>query len=132
MSFPFEQLMQDLAAYLQTPLGLERGVYSLTVPLTDGRHQDVFATIRRTDDGRDVIDFVSTVGPVRPGIDAWNLLETNGRATFTRITVERGIIFVVATQLLATAQPEEVLLMLREVAQVADLLEHDFFQKDEF
>jgi hypothetical protein len=66
------------------------------------------------------------------GIDAWNLLETNGRATFTRITVERGIIFVVATQLLATAQPEEVLLMLREVAQVADQLEHEFFQKDEF
>jgi hypothetical protein len=132
MAFPFQQLMQDLAAYLQTPLGLERDVYSLTVPLVSGRRQDVFATIRAGDDGREIIDFVSTVGPVRPGIDPWLLLEMNGRATFTRITVERAMIFVVASQLMETAQPEEVLLMLREVAQVADKLEQDFYQDDEF
>ncbi len=132
MAFPFEQLMRDLATYLQTPLGFERGVYSLTVPMPSNRHQDVFATIRNAQDGREVIDFVSTVGPVRAGIDPWQLLEMNGRATFARITVERTMIFVVASQLLATAQPEEVLLMLREVAEVADRLEQDFFQEDAF
>ncbi|GAC1637400.1 MAG: hypothetical protein NVS4B8_02160 [Herpetosiphon sp.] len=40
------------------------------------------------------------------------------------------MIFVVASQLLETAQNEEVLLMLREVATVADRLEYELFNKD--
>ena len=59
-------------------------------------------------------------------------LETNGKTLFSRITVAHQIIFVVASQLLATAQPEEVLLMMHEVAYVADDLERQLSTSDEF
>jgi len=127
-----EELMRDLAAYLQTELGYENEVYSLVVPLTNGRHQEVGATIRLGDDGRQILDFVSAVGPVHSGLDPWHLLQLNGQASFSRITVARQMIFVVASQLLATAQAEEVLVMLREVANFADTLERQFFQTDQF
>jgi hypothetical protein len=42
------------------------------------------------------------------------------------------MIFVVASQLLATAQPEEVLLMMHEVAHVADELERRLSASDVF
>ena len=132
MALPFDQLMRDVAAYLKTALGFERGVYSLTVPLPTGRQQEVGATIRHDQQGREIIDFVSTVGQIHAGIDPWLLLESNGEALFSRITVSRQMIFVIASQLLATAQPEEVLLMLREVAHFADRLERQFFQSDTF
>lgn len=132
MPLAFEQLMKDLAAYLQTELTFEHDVYSLIVPLASGRHQEVAATIRRDQDGRELIDFVSTVGPAHAGIDPWFLLQANGQSFFSRITVSRQMIFVIATQLLPTAQPEEVLLMLHEVATFADQLEQRFFQSDTF
>ena len=132
MALPFEQLLQELASYLQTELTCERDVYSLIVPLPTGRSQEVGATIRLDANGRDIIDFVSTVGPAGSEVDPWRLLEANGETTFSRITVAREMIFVIASQLLDTAQPEEVLLMLREVAHFADLLESRFFRSDTF
>ena len=132
MALPFEQLLQELSAYLQTELTYEREVYSLIVPLPTGRRQEVGATIRVDANGRDIIDFVSTVGPVGSGIDPWRLLQANDEASFSRITVAHEMVFVVASQLLKTAQPEEVLLMLREVASFADLLESRFFRSDTF
>src|SRR3712207_803606 len=119
MSLPLDQLMADLAAFLKTELGCERGIYSLIVPLPDGRNQEVAATIRADQHGREIIDFVSTVGQVHAGIDPWRLLQANGEAIFSRITVSRQMIYVLASQLLTTAQAEEVLLMLREVAAFA-------------
>ena len=132
MTLPLEQLMRDVATYLGTELRFERDVYSLLVPLPSGRRQEVAATIRHDQQEREIIDFVSTVGPAHAGIDPWLLLQANGQALFSRITVARQIIFVVASQLLVTAQPEEVLLMLREVADFADRLEHEYFQTDTF
>ncbi len=132
MTLPLEQLMRDVATYLGTELRFERDVYSLLVPLPSGRRQVVAATIRHDQQEREFIDFVSTVGPAHGSIDPWLLLQANGQALFSRITVARQIIFVVASQLLVTAQPEEVLLMLREVADFADRLEHEYFQTDTF
>ena len=132
MPLPFDQLMRDLAAYLRTPLGHEREVYSLSVPLPGGRQQEVCATIRTTDERREIIDFVSTVGSKQGDIDPWLLLRLNGQANFSRVTISGEMIFVVASQMLATAQPEEVLLMLREVATFADQIEQGFFGTDTF
>lgn len=132
MPFSFDQLMRELAAYLKTELSLERDIYSLIVPLPSGRQQEVAATIRSDDAGRQIIDFVSTAGPVAANVDPWSLLQANGQALFSRVTVSRDMIYVIASQLLATAQPEEVLLMLREVAAFADQLEEQFFADDRF
>ncbi|HSH83424.1 MAG TPA: hypothetical protein VLA19_33240 [Herpetosiphonaceae bacterium] len=132
MSLPLEELMNELAAYLKTDLSYERGVYSLVVPLESGRHQEVCAAIRSGQAGREVIDFVSTVGEVHGRIDPWALLQENGAAIFCRVTVSHRMLFVLASQLLATAQPEEVLLMLREVATFSDRLEQQFFGADSF
>ncbi len=132
MTLPLEELMNQLAAYLKTELRYERGVYSLVVPLSSGRHQEVGATIRHDQAGREVIDFVSTVGEVHGRVDPWALLEANGTAIFCRVTVSHQMLFVLASQLLATAQPEEVLLMLREVATFSDRLEQQFFGSDSF
>ncbi len=132
MSLALEELMNQLAAYLQTDLSYEREVYSLVVPLSSGRHQEVGATIRRDQAGREVIDFVSTVGEVHGRIDPWTLLEANGATIFCRVTVSHRMLFVLASQLLATAQAEEVLLMLREVATFSDRLEQQFFGSDSF
>ena len=132
MALAFEQLLQELASYLQTDLRFENEVYSLIVPLLTGRRQEVGATIRVDSRGREIIDFVSAVGPAGGEVDPWLLLEANGDLTFGRITVARDMIFVVASLLLTTAQPEEVLLTLREVADFADLLERRFFSSDTF
>jgi hypothetical protein len=132
VGLPFEQLMHDVAEYLHTEIRFERDIYSLLVPLPTGRYQEVAATIRSDPQGREIIDFVSTVGPAEGHIDPWLLLQANGDSIFSRVTVARQIIFVVASQLLPTAQPEEVLLMLREVADLADRLEHELYQADRF
>ncbi len=132
MQFSFDQLMRDVAAYLKTELGFERDIYSLVVPLPSGRQQEVAATIRADRDGREIVDFISTVGQVTAAVDPWYLLEANGQALFSRVTVSRQMIYVIASQLLTTAQPEEVLLMLREVADFSDRLEHVLFQQDTF
>lgn len=124
--------MRELAQYLGTALGYERGIYRLTVPLPLGRAQEVSASVRQDDDGRPLIVFVSTVGQARRGIDPWRLLQLNGTAIYCRIALLNGMITVLASQLLHTAQPEEVLLILREVAQFADNLERTMFVADSF
>lgn len=132
MALPFQQLMNELAAYLKTELTFEHDVYSLIVPLPAGRHQEVAATIRKERDGHEIIDFVSTVGAVNNRVDPWSLLEANGQTVFCRVTVSHQMIFVIASQLLPTAQAEEVLLMLHEVATFADQLERALFGMDRF
>lgn len=131
MSLPLDQLLGDVAAYLKTDLQVEHELYTLVVPLPGGRTQEVCATIRRDQQEREIVDIVSTVGSAQ-GVDPWLLLETNGETLFSRITVAHQIIFVVASQLLATAQPEEVLLMMHEVAHIADDLERQLSSVDEF
>jgi hypothetical protein len=97
----------------------------------EGRAQDVCATIRQDQELREIVDVVSTVGTAQ-GVDPWLLLQKNGETLFSRITVAHQMIFVVASQLLATAQPEEVLLMMHEVAHVADELERRLSASDVF
>lgn len=129
---PFDRLMRELAAYLGTPLAFDRGIYRLIVPLPLGRQQEVSASIRDDDDGRPIIAFVSTVGEARRGIEPWNLLRANGSPIYSRVALLGDMIGVIACQLLNTAQPEEVLLILREVAQFADQLERRHFVGDQF
>lgn len=118
--------------YLGTTLDYDRGIYSLTVPLPFGRRQEVRASIRNDDEGRNLLVFVSTVGQVRRGIDSWALLKANGDLTYCRIALLGNAVAVIASQLLHTAQTEEVLLILREVAQCADKLERAYFVGDQF
>ncbi len=129
---PFDRLMHELSAYLGTPLQFEGGIYRLVVPLPLGRQQEVSASIRDDDEGRPVIAFVSTVGEARRGIEPWSLLQANGTPIYSRVALLGNMIAVIASQLLHTAQPEEVLLILREVAQFADQLERRFFLGDRF
>lgn len=129
---PLDRLMRELAVYLGTALDYDRGVYSLSVPLPFGRRQEVRASVRTDEDGRHLIVFVSTVGQVRRGLDAWTLLKANGELIYSRIALLGNMVAVIASQLLHTAQPEEVLLILREVAQCADKLERTYFVGDQF
>jgi hypothetical protein len=129
---PFDRLMRELAAYLGTPLSFDRGIYRLVVPLPMGRQQEVSASIRNDDDGRQIIAFVSTVGEARRGIEPWNLLRANGSLIYSRAALLNDMIVVIAGQLLSTAQAEEVLLILREVAHFADQLERQHFRGDLF
>ncbi|HEY0737953.1 MAG TPA: hypothetical protein VGD69_23750 [Herpetosiphonaceae bacterium] len=129
---PFDRLMRELASYLGTPLDFDRGIYRLIVPLPMGRQQEVSASIRDDGDGRPIIAFVSTVGEARRGIEPWSLLRANGSPIYSRVALMGNMIAVIASQLLNTAQPEEVLLILREVAQFADQLERQHFRGDLF
>lgn len=124
--------MRELASFLGTRLDYERGIYRLSVPLPIGRRQEVSASIRHDDDGRQIIAFVSTVGEARRAIDAWRLLQGNGQYVYCRVALLGTMVAVIACQLLHTAQPEEVLLMLREVAQTADQLERQMFVGDQY
>lgn len=124
--------MRELAAFLGTPLAFERGIYRLTVPLPIGRRQEVSASIRPDEEGREIIAFVSTVGEARRSVDPWSLLRSNGNYIYCRVALLGSMVAVIASQLLQTAQPEEVLLMLREVAQAADQLERQMFLGDHY
>ncbi len=124
--------MRELAAFLGTRLSVERGIYRLSVPLPMGRHQEVSASIRLDEDGGQIIAFVSTVGEARRTVDAWSLLRSNGNYIYCRVALLGSMVAVIASQLLQTAQPEEVLLMLREVAQAADQLERQMFLADHY
>ena len=132
MSLPLDRLMRELAQFLGTQLHYERGIYRVMVPLKFGRQQEVSASVRTDDDGRQIIAFVSTVGQVRRGLDPWRLLATNSTPIYSRVVLLNNTLAVIACQLLHTAQPEEVLLILREVAQFADQLERQFFVGDQF
>lgn len=132
MLLPLDRLMRELAQFLGTQLHYERGIYRVLVPLKFNRQQEVSASVRTDDDGRQIIAFVSTVGQVRRNLDPWRLLQLNGNPVYSRVAVVNGTIVVIACQLLHTAQPEEVLLILREVAQFADQLERQFFVGDQF
>ncbi len=129
---PFDRLMRELAVFLGTPLSFERNIYRLIVPLPLGRQQEVSASIRSDDDGRAIIAFVSTIGDLRRHIDPWSLLKANSTPIYSRVALLGNMIVVIASQLLETAQPEEVLLILREVAQFADQLERKLFISDHF
>jgi|GEM_PF-1648784 len=129
---PLDRLMRELASFLGTSLGYERGIYRLTVPLHFGRQQEVSASIRYDDDGRQIIAFVSTVGQLKRGIDPWALLKANGTPIYSRVALLGSTIAVISSQLLHTAQAEEVLLIIREVAQFADQLERSTFLSDHF
>lgn len=129
---PFDRLMRELAGYLGTSLHFERGIYRLIVPLSIGRQQEISASIRDDEDGRPIIAFVSTVGEAQRGIDPWSLLRANGSPSYCRVALLGNMIAVIACQLLHTAQPEEVLLILREAAQFADQLERHHFLGDRF
>ena len=129
---PLDRLMRDLAAFLGTPLAFERNIYRLIVPLPLGRQQEVSASIREDDERRPIIVFVSTIGEAHRQIDPWSLLRANSTPIYSRVALVGNMIAVIASQLLATAQPEEVLLILREVAQFADQLERKLFIGDHF
>ncbi|WP_152541248.1 hypothetical protein [Kallotenue papyrolyticum] len=129
---PLDRLMRELAAYLGTPLRYEGSIYRLIVPLAGGRQQEVSAAVRADDEGRPIIAFVSTIGAASGSIDAWRLLQVNGEPIYSRIALLGNMLAVIACQLLHTAQPEEVLLILREVAVFADRLERALFLGDEF
>lgn len=124
--------MRELAAYLGTPISFERGIYRLIVPLLAGRQQEVSASIRNDDDGRPIIVFVSTIGEARRGIEPWSLLRANSEPIYCRAALLGNMLAVIACQLLHTAQAEEVLLILREVAQFADRLERQLYSGDLF
>lgn len=123
MPLSLEQLMRQLAGYFASPLEVVRDIYTVQVPLPNQRTQYVSATVRADTEGRQIIDFVSTVGQVSHRTDPWHLLTINDKTLFCRVAVVKKMIFVVASQLLETAQPQEVLLSLREVALTADQLE---------
>lgn len=129
MALSFDQLIRELAGYLNTTLDVVRDVYTLNLPL-HGRYQEVSATVRPDAEGRQIIDFVSTVGRVDRRTDPWHLLAINTRTLYCRVAVDKEMIFVVASQLLETAQPQEVLLILREVAFIGDQLEAHLFADD--
>jgi hypothetical protein len=129
---PFDRLMRELARYLGTPLSFDRGIYRLIVPLPLSRQQEISASIRDDDEGRPIIVFVSTVGQAHRGIEPWSLLSANGTPIYSRVALLGTMIAVTACQLLHTAQAEEVLLILREVAQFADQLERRHFRGDQF
>ncbi len=131
-NLPLDRLMRELASFLGTRLDYEHGIYRLSVPLPLGRRQEVSASVRQDDDGRHIIAFVSTVGPARRDIDAWRLLQSNGQYVYCRVALLGTMVAVIACQLLHTAQTEEVLLMLREVAQTADQLERQIFIGDQY
>jgi hypothetical protein len=132
LSLPLDRLLHELAGYLQSDLQLEREIYTLVVPVEPGRKQEVAVTVRPDAQGRAIVDLISTVGQVYAGVDPWHLLQVNGQTTFCRITVANQLIHVIASQLLDTAQPEEVLVMLREVAMVADQVERQYFFHDTY
>ncbi len=129
---PLEQLMHELSAYLQTPLVQERDIYRVLVPVPLGRQQEVSISVRDDDDGRPVIAFASTVGMARPGVDCWRLLRANASSTYGRVALIGDMVVVVASQLVHTAQAEEVLVILREVAHFADQLERELFLFDQY
>ncbi len=130
MTLAIDALLRQLASYLHTPIQVDREIFTLNVPL-DLRHQEVAVTVRQDDERRAVIELIATVGPIDGLVDPWRLLATNAQTTFCRVAADRGVIFVAAAQLLETAQPQEVLLLVREVATTADRLEQLLFAKDE-
>jgi hypothetical protein len=129
---PFDQLMRELARYLGTPLSQDRGIYRLIVPLAMGRQQEVSASIRVDESGREIIAIVSTVGQASRRVDPWRLLQANADPLYCRVAVINGMVAVIGSQLYHTAQPEEVLLILREAAEFADRLERTLFLHDQF
>jgi hypothetical protein len=114
----------DHAGFVHTKT---RTGYCVTVPLREGRHQDVHIIFSgHDDDGHDVISFLSICGPADER-RAMTLLRFNSKLTYAAFAVkaigDKDYIVVTANQPAATADPEEIRKLLLAVAKHADAVE---------
>ncbi len=125
-------VMQDIADYFGTVYQVRQGDHEIEIPFSDGRSQLVSATIGKDLEGRDTVLFFTTVGDFSSELNLKSLMEENIKPLYARIAIFNDKVVVVAGQLLETAQLEEVITIVQEVANFGDYLEAGLFGRDRY
>jgi hypothetical protein len=122
-----DELLKQVVDYAGFKYAKTRAGYCVTVPLREGRHQDVHIMFSgHDDDDQDVISFLSICGPADER-RAMTLLRFNGKLTYAAFAVRavggKDCFVVTANQPAATADPAEIRKLLVAVAKHADAVE---------
>ena len=123
------EMMQQMALLSQGEYSRDNGTSSLTVTLPEGRKQVLYGKSEKR--GEEDLGILYTfVGPVRGGIDCRHLLEVNSTLLHSRIAIlEEDVVLLSVFNLIHTSI-NECAPMLRELAAVADQLEHQYYPED--
>lgn len=109
-------------------------VYSITIPLDDSRSQEVYGLLvegHPAADGEQVVLFMSAVGNLDPRINLSDLLRENYGPIYSKVCLYgEDAIMVAASTILESADVNEVVVMIEEIASFADYLEDKYFGVD--
>jgi hypothetical protein len=123
---------KNIQAYLQKMADEAGGKYTeysdnsviVTLPLEDGRYQNVKGYIHEMGDGLMLV-FMSKVCHLNEieNLDCQELLKLNGSLCYAKTVVDDGFLEIVATTRYELCSHDQVKFMIYETARVADTLE---------
>jgi hypothetical protein len=127
----FEEIMQGIADFYNSPLVEEDGVYFCEIPVGDkGRSQVVYGSIIQDRFGRDAIFVFTKVGDYSEDINTAELLRVNMGATYVKVALYEETIIASGDQLMETCEQDELINLVQEVASFGDWLEENIFGID--
>jgi len=132
MTFSLKLFLQELATALDAAADVDQGIDNITLSTPGRRKQTIYARIRESGIGGEMILFYTPVGPFTQGIDCASLLELNVGTIYARAGLIDGRIVIVAGQLVEKANIPEAVTMLNEVSTLGDILENLLFGQDQF
>lgn len=95
-----------------------------TIPLSDGRYQNITTYLLENDNGGKTIEFASRVCDAdMPGIDYRHCLEVNRDLVYSKVIIQDGYIQLAASVLMEHATRDIIKDIILEIAQKADALE---------
>lgn len=132
---------RNIQEYLKELAETTKGQYTqysddsviLTLPMGDGRYQNVKAFVHDTPDGIMLI-FMSKVCHMDEctRVNTARLLELNAELVYAKMVLDRGYYEVQANTKYELCTLEQVRFMVHEVAKTADSLEKEFTGEDRY
>ena len=105
---------------------------AMNLKLENGRTQSVKSFVKKKGDGGDMIVFMSKICRLDeyPDVNFRQMLEMNHKLTYSKIVVDQDYMEVESDVRLELSNKEEMKFIIKEVAKVADDLEHEITGQD--
>lgn len=126
----FQYLLQQVSAYNNWPLVFTGQSARMEVPTNYGRSQVVECSIGQDYQGNPLVMFWSNIAQTAQIRDPWYLLQLNANMNYGSLAIRGTQLFMMATQLLQTADSNTVMRIISYLALQADTLEQQLVGTD--
>ena len=123
----FYSLLQQVASYQGWPMAQSTNGIRYEIPTEYGRTQVVEVSQGADPDGRPMAFIVSSVCETTQVADPWYLLGLNAELAYGALALHNNQVVIIETQLIQTADAEEVMRAVYYVAKYADQLEQQVY-----